>query len=351
MPMLAPPTIATLPFRPRSMASPWRPDLGKEALGVPMEDLLQDLLRIAFRLPVAGEPVVGEKRIVAAEHDAILEASGDLMLEVGRVVSGRPAVQLVPDIALVHEHRDHLGLPRPAGARRNDLELGIARRDQIEVARMAIIEDDAVAAWQSGAETGGADEDEYRNAGLDTEPVVGRVGRIARRRRQRGGDRIAEKADPLIDAAAQLLDPVGAGARRIDVDPVPENDIAVRALGVEGVVVQRPRLLERPVFGEAEIKDGAHGVGAKMRRHLALAMIGGLRVPGGALLGEFRFGLQRVAASRAPMRMQVDDLHDVALSPSASLSGAMTAASAGRAVRWLHRTSRAAGSSRPDRMS
>ena len=86
----------------------------------------------------------------------------------------------------------------------------------------------------------------------------------------------------------------------------------MRALGVEGVVVQRPRLLERPVFGEAEIKDGAHVVGAKMPGHLALGMIGGLRVPGGALLGELRLGLQRVAASRAPMRMQVDDLHDVA---------------------------------------
>src|SRR5882724_5311172 len=167
MPMLAPPTIATLSFRPRFMASPWRPDLGKEPLGVPMEDLVEDLLRIAFSLPVADQPVVGEKRVVAAEHDAIFQASRDLMLEVGRVVFGRPAVQLVPDIALVHEHRDHLRLPGPAGARRDDLELGIARGDQIEVARMAVIEDDAVAARQSGAEAGGADEDEHRNAGLD----------------------------------------------------------------------------------------------------------------------------------------------------------------------------------------
>src|SRR5258708_21133818 len=114
MPMLAPPTMATVSFRPRSMPSPWRPDLGKEALGVAMEDLVQDLRRIAFRLPVADQPVVGEKRVVGAEHDAILEASRDLVLEVGRMVLGRPAVQLVPDIALVHEHPDHLLLPGPA---------------------------------------------------------------------------------------------------------------------------------------------------------------------------------------------------------------------------------------------
>src|SRR5260370_38385815 len=131
MPMLAPPTMATLSFRPRSMPSPWRPDLGKEALGVAMEDLVQDLRWIAFRLPVAAQPLVGEKRVVAAEHDAIFQASRNLMLEVGRVVLRRPAVQLVPDIALVHQHRDHLRLPGPAGARRNDPELGIARRDQI----------------------------------------------------------------------------------------------------------------------------------------------------------------------------------------------------------------------------
>src|SRR5258708_4981413 len=136
MPMLAPPTIATLSFRPRSTASPSRPDVGEEPLGVAMEDLVEDLLGIALSLPVADQPVIGKKRIVGAEHDAILEASRDLTLEVGRVVFGRPAVQLVPDIALVHEHRDHLGLPGPAGARRDDLELGITRRDHIYLAQI-----------------------------------------------------------------------------------------------------------------------------------------------------------------------------------------------------------------------
>src|SRR5262245_32956883 len=114
--MLAPPTIATLPFSARSMSGrALGPSLGQEPLGVLVEHLVENLRRIAFRAPSLDQPLVGEERVVAAEEYAVLQAPRYLVLEVGRMILRRPAVQLVPDIALVHEHGDHLGLPWPAG--------------------------------------------------------------------------------------------------------------------------------------------------------------------------------------------------------------------------------------------
>src|SRR5438552_12146133 len=168
MPMLAPPTMATLARSPRSMSDPsLEPGLGQEALGVLVEDLLEDLRRVFFRAPVVDEPLVGEKRIVAAEQDSVLESPRDLVFEVGRVVLRRPAVQLVPDVALVHEDGDHLGLPGPAWACGDDLEIGIVRGDEIEMVRVAVIENDAVAARQPSAQACRAHEDQRGNAGLD----------------------------------------------------------------------------------------------------------------------------------------------------------------------------------------
>ena len=105
------------------------------------------------------------------------------------------------------------------------------------------------------------------------------------------------------------LDAVGAGALRIDVDPVAEDDVAMGALGLEGVVVQRAHLLERAVLGVAEIEDRPHAAVAEVGRHLGLGVVARLRVPGRALLRELLLGLQRIAAPRAPVRMDVDDLH------------------------------------------
>ena len=58
---------------------------------------------------------------------------------------------------------------------------GIVRGDAVEMARMAVVQDDAAAAGQARAEPGGADEDQHRNAGLDAQLVIGLIGRIARR--------------------------------------------------------------------------------------------------------------------------------------------------------------------------
>src|SRR5581483_92715 len=183
MPMLAPPTIATLPLSPRSMSARTpHAHLGQEALGVLVKDLFQNFGRITLRVPVLDEALVGEQRIVAAEQDAILETPRNLVLEVGGVIFRRPAVQLVPDIALVHEHRDHLGLPRPARTRGNDLQAGIVSRDPVQVARMTIVENDAVAAGQAGAQPGRADKNQYGDASLDAKIVVGLIGGITGRR-------------------------------------------------------------------------------------------------------------------------------------------------------------------------
>ena len=98
-------------------------------------------------------------------------------------------------------------------------------------------------------------------------------------------------------------------------DPVSEDDVAVCCLGLEGVIVQRAHLLERTVLGVTQIEDGPHAAGAEVGRHLGLGVIARLRVPGRALLGELLLRLQRIAAPRSPVRMDVDDLHGRSLSP------------------------------------
>ena len=46
---------------------------GEEGLGVLGEDAREDVLGIALRLPLRQQALVGEERIVGAEHDAVLE--------------------------------------------------------------------------------------------------------------------------------------------------------------------------------------------------------------------------------------------------------------------------------------
>src|SRR6266550_513540 len=111
MPWLAPPTIAMRSFRKRSMSA-----------------------------PSSRQTLVGEKRIVGGEQDSIFEPARDLVLELGRMIFRRPAMKLVPDAPFVHQHRNGLGLPRPARSRRNDLEIRIGGGDEIEMAGVTVIE-------------------------------------------------------------------------------------------------------------------------------------------------------------------------------------------------------------------
>ena len=82
---------------------------------------------------------------------------------------------------------------------------------------------------------------------------------------------------------------------------------------LEGVVVQRAHLLKRAVLGIAQIKDGPNSAIAEVGRHLGLGVVARLRVPGGSLLGEFLLGLERIAATRSPVRMDVNDPHRLSL--------------------------------------
>ena len=95
--------------------------LSKKACRVAMEDSFQNVLRVSLCFPIADQPFVAKQRIICAKHDAVLEPARDLVTQIGSMVFRRPAVQLVPDVPLMHQHRDHFGLPRPSRARGDDL--------------------------------------------------------------------------------------------------------------------------------------------------------------------------------------------------------------------------------------
>src|SRR5688572_25216927 len=100
MPWLAPPTIATFPWRPRSMSGLSRRQIREQGARVLDEHLLQDVLAEAEAAPVVDQPLVGEQRIVRAEHDLVLEAARDVVLEGVGEVFRRPAVQLAAHVGL-----------------------------------------------------------------------------------------------------------------------------------------------------------------------------------------------------------------------------------------------------------
>src|SRR5579883_2739204 len=184
-----------------------------------MEDPFQNLFGIAFRLPVANEPLIGEKRIVGGKHYSVLQAPRDLMFEIGCEIFRRPAMQLAPNVALVHKHSDGFGLPGPAGARGYDFQIGIGGGYEVEMAGMAVVQDHATSARKACAKPRSADENQNRDLGLDTEAIIRIEQRIAGWRSERTRHAETEKADALVDAAAQLFQPVCTGPW-IDVNPM-----------------------------------------------------------------------------------------------------------------------------------
>src|SRR5262249_62022467 len=101
------------------------------------------------------------------------------------------------------------------------------------MARVALGEDHPVTSRQSRSQTGGAHEDQHGNASFNAQVIARLIEGIACRRRQRGRHGIAQKSDLLVDAAAQLANALRAGALRIDVDPMYEEDIWVVGLRLE----------------------------------------------------------------------------------------------------------------------
>src|SRR6202035_332027 len=116
-----------------------------------------------------------------------------------------------------------------------------------------VIEQDAVAARQAGTQPRRAYEDQRGNLRLDAQFVErlprGIAGRPAT------GPRHREPDEPgrALDTATQLAHTFEA-RMRVDVDPVTDDRVGVRALGLESVVVHGPRFVERNALGESEVE-------------------------------------------------------------------------------------------------
>src|SRR5262245_65998478 len=85
----------------------------EHALGVAVEDLLHHLVLVAELLPLREDARIGHARIVAAEHDLVLQPPAHVDLEVARKILRRPARHLPVDVALVLRHRGALVYPWP----------------------------------------------------------------------------------------------------------------------------------------------------------------------------------------------------------------------------------------------
>jgi len=108
-----------------------------------------------------------------------------------------------------------------------------------EMARMAGVEPHAAAAGLAGAEARGADHDEDGRPGVGAQPVERLVARIVGRDVEACARHAeADHGGGGTQAAVELGDGVAARGA-VDVQPVAQDDVGVRALCGEGVVVQR----------------------------------------------------------------------------------------------------------------
>src|SRR5262245_42992179 len=275
--------------------------------GVAVQHVLQHLAGVSFRVPVGDHLLVAKHGKIAAEHDAMREPAGDRLLQRRRILPRTPAVQLVADIGLVREHRQHLVLPGIGRPRRQNAQLGITRRHLVDVAGMAVVEHDALAARQALPDPGEAGQDHPRPGRLDRELIDRMPARIARGNAEHlavhaqpdeagiGGERTIEFADRLERAA------------RIELQPMAEYDVGMLALEVEGVIVVSADLLDRQEFREREVENHARIAAAKIVGHLVLGQECGLRSPDLLLLRELGLGAEEIAAPGAPVRMAVEE--------------------------------------------
>src|SRR5262245_38138377 len=125
MPVADPVTSATLPRRsitgpgPAEARKPGRSQ-AEHSLGVHVKDLLHDVGGQAQLVPLAQQSSIRKTRIVAAEHDLVLQPTAGVALEALRKIFWRPARELPEDVALVKRDGRHVVHPRPAGMRRDD---------------------------------------------------------------------------------------------------------------------------------------------------------------------------------------------------------------------------------------
>src|SRR5579883_1439608 len=93
--------FSSLPISLLSAAGRGADSQAEDALGVGVEHLFQDGVRVAQLAPLAEQPLVGKARVVAAEHDLVLQPATNIALERLGEVLRRPARQLPVHVALV----------------------------------------------------------------------------------------------------------------------------------------------------------------------------------------------------------------------------------------------------------
>src|SRR5215470_13730994 len=86
--------------RHRTRSRSVRRRAGKEGLGVAVENLLVDVFGIAEAAPIVDQALERERRPIPAEHDAVLQAAADFLLQCRGKIFWRAAVQLVADVGL-----------------------------------------------------------------------------------------------------------------------------------------------------------------------------------------------------------------------------------------------------------
>src|SRR5205823_3234150 len=111
---------------------------------------------------------------------------------------------------------------------------------------------------------------------------------------------------------------------RIELQPVTEDDVAVRTLHGECVIVVLADFSNRQEFREREIEHHPRVVAAKVIGHLVLRDEGCARLPDLFLLRELGFGAEDVAAPGAPVGMAIEYPHawsrDGSVRPASSIS-------------------------------
>ena len=275
-----------------------------------MEDFLVDLLRVAELAPVVGQPFQGQGRPVPAEHDAVLQAAADLLLQRGREIFRRPAVQLVSDVSLVQQDRDHLVLPRPGRAAGEDFQLRIARRHPVDMARVAVVEHDAHAAGHALTDAGQAGHQQDRNVRLDRELVERVPDRVAGRIAQTVlALAEAEESGAAAGKPLELADPEVLHGR-IDGEPVAMDDVAILSREGGGVVVGGADLvLVRHAPGAIDVEDGADVARAKRLRHLLLGLEFALALEDALRVLVLLHGAVMQARARREMGMAIEIAH------------------------------------------
>src|ERR1700731_18328 len=178
------------------------------------------------------------------------------------------------------------------------------------MARMTGIEGDAIAARQPSPKPGRSNKNQRRRFRLDAQSIERLPGWIAGRSSAGAGDSEPDKPRAPLETAPEF-DERGGAALGLEMHPVADDHVGIGLLGHKAVVVNRMRLLDRQIFGEAEIEDHTHPSIAKILGHLGFGAKSRLGSPGAFLLRELCLSLQGIATPRAPMRVDVDSLQTV----------------------------------------